>query len=162
MTNREIGKSVWHADDTGYIGLDVTADIPAQELHTVDGIALIPKDEYHCSLVAVRKYVDPEGEQPVAEQRIVDAVTGFLREHDLHFAGLGDERYLCRKDDRVTIVAPVSIDGISEFVAFIQTLIPEYRPPFLHVTLLKSQTMKHGISINSMEDLHRYCEKLTP
>ena len=157
MANQEIGKGMWHAVDTGYIGLDVTADIPPQEVRTVEGTALFPKDEYHCSLVAVRKYKNPEEEQSVA-----DAVKDYLREHDLQYAGLGDERYLCRKDDRVTIVAPVRIDGIDEFVAFVQTLIPEHLPPFLHVTLLKSETTEHGISVNSMEDLHRYCEKLTP
>ena len=59
-------------------------------------------------------------------------------------------------------MAPVRIGGIDEFSAFIQTLIPDYLPPFLHVTLLKSETAEHGISVNSVEDLHPYCEKLTP
>ena len=158
MANQQIGKGVWHDPvTTGYIGLDLTADIPPQAPRTVEGIALFPKQEYHCSLVAVRKYVDPAEEQSVA-----DAVKDYLREHDLHFAGLGDERYLCRKEDRVTLVAPVRIDGIDEFFAFIKALVPEYVPPFLHVTLLKSETTEHGISINSMQDLHRYCQKLTP
>jgi hypothetical protein len=53
-------------------------------------------------------------------------VEGFLRNHDLRYAGLGDERYLCRKDDRTTLVAPVQIDGIDEFFAFIRTLIDGY------------------------------------
>ncbi len=158
MANQEIGKGVWHAGDTGYIGLDLTVDIPHQEARTVEGTALLPKDEYHCSLVAVRKYIN----DPAEEQRVADGVKDYLREHDLHFSGLGNERYLCRKDDRVTIVAPLRVDGIDEFFAFIQTLIPDYLSPFLHVTLLKSEKTEHGISVNSMEDLHRYCEKLTP
>ena len=158
VANQHIGKGVWHTDDTGYIGLDLTADIPSEEMRTVEGIALIPKGEYHCSLVAVRKYID----DPKEEQRVADAVKDYLREHDLHFAELSDERYLCRKDDRVTIVAPVRVDGIDEFFGFIQTLIPDCLLPFLHVTLLKSETAEHGISVNSVEDLHRYCEKLTP
>jgi hypothetical protein len=62
----------------------------------------------------------------------------------------------------VTIVAPVCIDGVDEFFTFFQELITDYLPPFLHVTLLKSETTEHGISVNSMEDLHHYCEKLTP
>lgn len=156
MANQELGKGVWHDSvGTGYIGLDLTADIRTQAMRTFEGVALLPKDEHHCSLVDVRTYVGPEDEQSVA-----DAVKDYLREHDLHFAGLGDERYLCRKDDRMTIVAPVLIAGIDEFIAFIQTLIPSYVPPFLHVTLLKSETAEHGISINSREDLDRYCEQL--
>lgn len=158
MANQEIGNGVWHDPiDTGYIGLDLTGDIPPQAPRTIEGIELFPKQEYHCSLIAVRKYVDPAEEQTVA-----DAVKDYLREHDLRFAGLGDERYLCRKEDRVTIVAPVRIDGIDEFFAFIKALVLKYVPPFLHVTLLKSETTEHGISVNSMEDLHRYCQKLTP
>lgn len=156
MANQEIGQGVWYdAVNTGYIGLDVTAQIPPQKMCTAERIELFPKDEYHCSLVAVRKYVDPEEEQSVA-----DVVKDYLREHDLRFAGLGDERYLCRKDDRATIVAPARIDGIDEFFGFIKKLIPDYAPPFIHVTLLKSETTEHGISVNSIEDLHQYCEEL--
>ncbi len=158
MANQEIGKGVWYSPDTGYIALDLTGRIPREQARTVEAIALSPKgDEYHCSLVAIRKHgID----DPDKEQGIVDAVKGYLREHDLHFTGLGDERYLCRKDERVTIVAPVMIKGIDEFVPVVGNLIPAYQRPFLHVTLLKNETTEHGISINSTEDLARYCEKL--
>lgn len=158
MTNRDIGKGVWHDPvNTGYIGLDLTAEIPPQNARTIEGTQLFPKEEYHCSLVAVRKYIN----DPVREQSIVEAVEGYLRKHDLRYAGLGTERYLCRKDDRVTIVAPVRIDGADEFFAFIERLIFGYRPPFLHVTLLKSETTEHGISVNSTDDLNRYCQQRT-
>ena len=157
MANHDIGKGVWHdPDKTGYIGLDVTADIPPQEMRTVEGAVLLPKDEYHCSLVACRDHTDDREE----ERSIANAVKDYLRTHDLRFVGLGDERYLCRKDDRLTIVAPVRVDGIDEFCAFVQTLIPEYRPPFLHVTLLKSEATEFGIAVNSLDELGRYCEKL--
>jgi hypothetical protein len=43
---------------------------------------------------------------------------------------------------------------------FVGTLISNYQRPFLHVTLLKNETTEHGISINSDDDLGRYCEKL--
>jgi hypothetical protein len=159
MANHDLGKGVWYDPvNTGYIGLDLTAMIPPQQTRTVEGSKLCPKKEYHCSLVAVRKYI----EDPAREQSIVNAVKGYLRTHDLRFAGLGDERFLCRKQDRVTIVAPIRIDGIEQFCAFVQTLIPEYRRPFVHVTLLKSETTEHGISLNSVEDLHRFCTKLSP
>ncbi len=34
------------------------------------------------------------------------------------------------------------------------------RPPFLHIALLKSETTRYGISINSEDDLATYCRKL--
>jgi hypothetical protein len=126
-------------------------------MRTVEGIELCPKTERHCSLVDIRDYVGDRDE----EQSIVDAVKDYLRDHDLRFTGLGDERYLCRKDDRVTIIAPVRIEGIDEFFGFVQTLIDGYEPPFPHVTLLKSEATEHGISVNSARDLAQYCEKLT-
>lgn len=159
MARQDLGKGVWHDPvNTGYIGLDLTAVIPPQDTRSVEGTKLSPKQEYHCSLVAVRKYID----DPTMEHSIVNAVKGYLRNHELRFAGLGDVRYLCRKEDRVTIVAPVQIHGIEEFCAFVQTLIPEYRTPFIHVTLLKSKTTEHGISLNTTDDLHRFCTTLTP
>jgi hypothetical protein len=158
MANIDLGKGVWHAaDSTGYIALDLTDDIPDPAKRTVEGIELSPKTERHCSLVDIRDYVGDRDD----EQSIVEAVKNYLQEHDLRFTGLGDERYLCRKDDRVTIIAPVRIEGIDEFFGFVQTLIDGYEPPFLHVTLLKNATTKHGISVNSARDLAQYCEKLT-
>ena len=156
--NQEIGKRVWYSADTGYIALDLTGRIPREESRTVKGTALSTKgNEYHCSLIAIRRYIsdDPDNEQVVA-----DTVKGYLQEHDLRFDGLGVERYLCRKEDRVTLVAPVLIAGIDDFTDLIGTLISNYQRPFLHVTLLKNETTEHGISINSADDLGRYCEKL--
>lgn len=93
---------------------------------------------------------------------IGNAVKDYLREHDLRFTALGEERHLCRKEDRMTLVAPVRIDGFEEFAGgFIRTLIPGYQPPFLHVTLFKSETTRYGISINSEDDLVSYCRRLT-
>lgn len=157
MTHHDLGSGVWHdLDGSGYIALDLTKGIERPQARTVEGIELSPKAEYHCSLVAVRTYL----EDPAEERTIADAVKGFLQSNDLRFAGLGEDRYLCRKDDRMTIVTPVRIDGIEEFVAFIETLIPRYVPPFLHTTLLKSETAEHGISVNSLEALGRYRKKL--
>jgi len=160
MKMHDLGCRVWHdLDGTGYIGLDLTI-IPSPQTRIVDGTELYPKDEYHCSLVDVRHYIGKDA--PSEEKRIGNAVKGYLRENNLRFAGLGDERYLCRKKDRTTLVAPIHIDGFEEFASFIEPLIPGYRPPFLHVTLLKSETTQYGISINSEDDLLTYCERLTP
>jgi hypothetical protein len=157
MTKQNLGKNIWYdPDENGYIGLDVTVSIPPQEVRNIEGTTLLPKDEYHCSLVAIRRYTDDRKK----EQTIADEVKGYLQTHDLQYVGLGEDRYLCHKDDRMTIVGPVEIDGIDLLRAFIKTLIPDYQPPFSHVTLLKSEATEFGIGINSMDDLAQYCQKI--
>jgi hypothetical protein len=74
----------------------------------------------------------PEPEDPDARGIPRIFPKDYLRTHDLRYVGLGDERYLCRKDDRTTIVAPVRVDGIDECCAF----------------------------VNSLDELGRFCEKL--
>jgi hypothetical protein len=157
MTKQDLGKNVWYDPDAnGYIGFDITSSIPTQTQQTVEGISLLPKDEYHCSLIAVRLYV----ENREKEQEIADSLRNYLEKHDLHFTGLGTDRYVCRKEDRMTIIAPVKIDGVDELRDFVTTLIPDYQPPFTHVTLLKSEATEFGIGINSMDELDQYCQKL--
>lgn len=160
MAMRDLGRGVWHdPEGTGYIGLDLTTDIAAPPRKVIEGTELSPKSEYHCSLVDVRHYIGDD--QPAREMLIGNAVKDYLREHDLRFTGLAEERYLCRKEDRTTLVAPVRFDGFEGFATFIQTHIGRYRPPFLHVTLLMSDETPRGISINSEDDLATYCRKLT-
>lgn len=156
MTKQALSKNVWYdPDSNGYIGLDVTNSIPVQTTWTVEDTVLLPKNEYHCSLVAIRHYID-DVEQ---ERSFVYAVHDFLYTHSLRCVSLSDKRYLCRKGDRMTIVAIVEIEGIDEFRTFIKTLIPKYEPPFPHVTLLKSNATKFGIALNSTEEFIQYCEK---
>lgn len=158
MTKQDLSKKIWYdPDENGYIGLDVTADIPPQTKQSIDGVELLPKNEYHCSLIAVRQYTD-DREQ---EQYIANAVRDFLANHELRFVSLSRERYVCRKEDRMTTITPVIIEGIDEFRDFVRTIIPGYQTPFSHVTLLKSEATPFGIGINSMDELRQYCKKLT-
>ena len=157
MVKQNLCAQVWYdPDENGYIGLDLTDVIPQQHLLTVNGVELLPKAEYHCSLVAARQYTDGLA----SEQSIADEVKLYLETNKLVFAGLGDDRYVCRKGDRTTIIAPVIIEGIEDFRDFIRTIIPDYKPPFSHVTLLKSEVTEFCIGINSMSDLDLYCTKL--
>ena len=161
MTYLDLGRGAcYDPAGTGHIALHVTADIPARERQnrTLEGTALVPKDEYHCSLVAVRKYIDDRE----YEGSVANAVRDYLLDHDLRYSGLDDERYLCRKDDRVTVVAPVRLGGIEEFLGFVRTLVPGYQRPFPHVTLLTSGTAQRGISVNSTDDLRSYCWPIVP
>lgn len=152
-----LGHGVWYdAEGTGYVGLDLTADIPPPQPRTVAGVVLAPKSEYHCSLVALRRYIGDRAR----ELSVAEAIKGFLGEHVLRFLGLGDERYLCRKDDRTTVVAPVRIGGLDDFVGFVRTVIPDYQEPFPHVTLLTDEGSRFGIAIHSADDLARFCHRL--
>lgn len=158
MAKQNLSKKIWYdPDENGYIGLDMTAGLSPQTEQSIDDIKLLPKNEYHCSLIAVRRYTD-DREQ---EQNIANAVREFLTTHKLRFVGLGSERYVCRKEDRMTIIAPVIIEGIDEFRNFVRTIIPGYQAPFSHVTLLKSEATEFGIGINSLGELRQYCERLT-
>jgi hypothetical protein len=57
MTKQVLGQSVWYdPDSNGCIGLDVTDNIPTQAHRSIDGVLLLPKEEYHCSLAAVCCY----------------------------------------------------------------------------------------------------------
>jgi len=157
MTKQDLGEQVWYdPDENGYIGLDLTKSIPRQSSQVVDGVELFPKDEFHCSLVATRLYTSDTNQ----EQSIAEFVKEYLETHQLVFVGLGDERYVCKKEYRTTIIAPVIIEGIEGLKDFVRTIIPAYQPPFSHVTLLKSKVTKYGIGINSINDLSLYCKKL--
>ncbi len=158
MSKQDLGQNVWYEPDVnGYISLDVTDYIPPQEQQTIDDVLLLPKNEYHCSLVAVRRYA----KDLMEEQQIADAVRDYLSTHSIHFVGLGGERYLCRKDDRTTIIGPVEVAGLNDLWTFVATIIPQYQLPFSHVTLLKSEATEFGIGINTMPELDQLCKKLS-
>lgn len=153
----DLGRDVWYdADGTGYIAMNLTGAVPDPQPLTIDGVVMKPKGEYHCSIAAVPRYES----DPAARGRIAAAVKEYLREHDLRYVGLGDERYLCRKDDRMTVVAPVEIDGFDELIAFLGPLLDGYQAPFPHVTLLKNAGAEYGVAVHCRDDLERYCELL--
>ncbi|HMI09404.1 MAG TPA: hypothetical protein VK497_03345 [Candidatus Saccharimonadales bacterium] len=154
MAKQILGQGVWYDGDAkGYIALDITENMTPLPLQVFEGVELLPKNEYHCSLVATRDYIADEAR----EQEIADAVRDFLQTHKLHFVSLGEERYICRKEGQMTMIGSVEIDGVDELREFVQALIPDYKPPLCHVTLLKSEATEYGIGINSAEDLERYC-----
>ena len=158
MPKQDLGQNVWYDPDTnGYIGLDVTDYIQTQEQQIIEGILLLPKNEHHCSLVAVHRYVKDQ----VKEQMIADAVRDYLSAHSLRVVSLGNDRYLCRKDGRTTVIAPIEVAGSEALRAFVATLIPKYQPLFSHVTLLKSEATEFGIGINTMSELDQLCKKLS-
>jgi hypothetical protein len=163
MSKQELSDGVWYdPEGTGYIMLDTTAVIPPQEPRMIDGVRLLPKDEYHCSLVAARKLADGDRD---LEARIVKDTVEYLRTHTVGFVGMTGNYYLCQKtnDDgeiEKTIIGGVEIRGIEGLRAILRRRTPEYQPPFPHVTLLKSANSLYGIGVNSEESLRAYCTRL--
>lgn len=157
MTKIDLGNNIsYNPDEKGYIMFDLTEYIPQQSSSIVEGTELFAKNEYHSSLVAIERYIEDKDEA----LRVVLEIKKYLETHTLHFVELGQERYVCRRDERMTVVAPVIIEGIENFRKFVITLIPNYDPPFSHVTLLKSEATEFGIGINSMSELAQYCTLL--
>ncbi|HMS92901.1 MAG TPA: hypothetical protein PKD28_00800 [Candidatus Saccharibacteria bacterium] len=159
MTRTNITEQIWYDPEVKhYIMLDVTEQIPEQTMQVFDGTELFPKDEYHVSLVAAGKL----SEDPATVAGIVDDVRSFLHDNPeaVAFQGLGDERYVCRDGDEMTLIAPARIVALDGLRGVVRRRIPEYEPAFSHVTLLKSASSPYGIGINSDSDLAAYCQKV--
>jgi hypothetical protein len=157
MTKLDLGNHIsYDPEEKGYVMFDLTSYVPTQAKQIVDGIELFPKNEYHTSLVAIERYIQNKDEA----LKVVFSIKAYLETHDLEFVGVGQERYVCKRDERTTVIAPVTIKGIEEFRSFVSSLIPGYDPPFSHITLLKSKATEFGIGINSMDELHQYCAPL--
>ena len=157
MTKMHLGNNIsYDPEEKGYIMFDLTSFIPKQSSLVINGTELFPKNEYHASLVAMERYIENKEEAI----KIAVLIKEYLETHELRFIELGKARYVCNRDTRMTLVAPVTIEGIEEFKAFVGTLIPHYDPPFSHITLLKSKATEFGIGINSMNDLDQYCTLL--
>ena len=156
-TRQELGQAVWYdPDGTGYIMLDVTKFIETPAEMMIDNERLLPKNEFHCSLVAARKIT----KSPDEEARVVDTTRNFLARETIRFTGLTGERYVCRKDGEMTLIAGASVEGLDKLRTEVSALLPEYQPPFAHVTLLKSENSPFGIGINSADELAERCNRL--
>lgn len=157
MAIQQLGQKVWHEPEgTGYIMLDVTDNIKPFDPLEIDGQKLLPKSEYHCSLVAARKLVNNE----ISEDELVGVVRKFLQKKTIRFNSLTKELFVCRKDGEVTVIAGAEVIGLEALRAKLKRIIPDYSPLFPHVTLLKSANSQYGIGINSEAELENYCVKL--
>lgn len=159
MSREYLSEKVWRdAEGTNYIMLDVTDEIGDQQARTIDGVELLPKDEYHVTLVPASKFSEDES----VVESVVDEVRAFLARNpdEIVFKELLDERYVCTKGDELTLIAPAVVLGLDALRAVVRRHVPDYAPAFPHVTLLKSANSKYGIGVNSMDDLHEYCRKI--
>lgn len=159
MSREYISEKVWRdVEGTNYIMLDVTKEVGVQHTRTIDGIELFPKDEYHVTLLPASKLSD----DPDIVESIVGDVRVFFDEHPhrVVFERLGDERYVCTKDEEMTLIAPAIVVGLDSLRQIVQRRMPGYAPAFPHVTLLKSANSQYGIGVNSQQDFAERCRKL--
>lgn len=151
----ELVPNYWYSNETGMVMLDVNDAVGEVLPVDVNGETLFPKEEYHCTLVSIRR----EQSSPDQERGFVDDLTSYLETTDIPDVYIGDERYYCAKDEERTIIAPVHLLGTQALKGFIRGYFPQYAP-FFHVTLLKNEATQYGIRISSAQDLADRCTKL--
>lgn len=159
MERKYFSEHVWYNPEKGhYIMLDITDEIGKQVPQIIEGVELLPKDEYHVSLVPAQKLSEDEA----VVRSIVEDVRCLLQANPgaVSWGSLGDERYVCKEDDEVTLVAPAAVVGLSGLREVVRRHVPGFNPAFPHVTLLKSANSPYGIGISSSDDLAAYCYRL--
>lgn len=159
MSRVNLTESIWYDPEVkNYVMLDVTGSVDKQGSQVIGGLELLPKDEYHVTLVPAGKL----GKTALETSLILGGIEELLASHPgvIEFQGLGPERYICCKDDETTLIAPALITGLDALRVIVQQNVKDYSPAFPHVTLLKSANSPYGIGIHSAEDLAAYCRKL--
>jgi len=157
MAREFLSDNIWHdPEGTGYVMLDATNDVPPQIPTTINGEVLYPKAEYHCSLVDTRAHI----EDRALEEQFIEDIKRFLARHAISVTSISDERLLCREKEKTTIVAPVILDGLDDFIGFVQERIPGFQTPWTHVTLLKTAETKYGIALPTQEEVAEYCRPM--
>lgn len=151
----EIAPHNWYSHTTGMVLLDLNGVVEKVKPQIIDGIELVPKEEYHTTLVSVRREIS----NPKQEAHFIRNLSEFLIQNPVELSVIGLERYLCRKGDEATVIAPVHLFGEHALKSFVKQYIPGY-DPFYHVTLLKSEHTEHGIRVSSPIDLQERCRKL--
>ncbi len=159
MTRVNITEKVWYDPAaTKYVMLDISEAIPPQSPVSIDGELLLPKEEYHVSLVAAARITETLAQA----DEVIAGVTEYLQANpqSVAFAGLGEERYVCRDGEQMTLIAPVVVLGLEGLRRVVERHVPDYQPISPHVTLLKNAASLYGIGINSEADFRKLCERV--
>ena len=159
MSREYLTQKIWRdAEGTNYIMFDVTEEVGEQQARVVDGVELLPKEEYHVSLVPAGRLSN----DVTVVETVINDVRAFVRDNPnmVVFGSLDDERYVCTKGDEKTLIAPANVLGLEGLCAVVRRYVPDYAPVFSHVTLLKSANSRYGIGVNSADDLRMYCRKI--
>jgi|GEM_PF-4768911 len=151
----------YDSDTKGYIMLDVGRVIPELRSTEKNGVKLLPKAEFHCSIVAARDLSDGN---PELEALIVETTKASLHRVPIKVTGLSGAYYICKetKDGdatQTTVIGGLETSSLDDLHKSLQKIVPTYQPFIPHVTLLKSQNSKYGIGVNSQTDLEKLCRR---
>ena len=125
------------------------------------GQTFVVKDEFHVSLVSVKRLIPQIAENhritpEQAEGKVLLTLIGLLDRVDLIFDGFIDDFRLAQEDDKKTIIRTCRVKGIQTFQKELQKeLGVEIPAQPTHVTLYRLAHDKKGIGIWSKEDLAR-------
>lgn len=159
MAKTYINEKIWYDPEvSNYVMLDVTEEVGEQQPLEIDDTLLLPKNEYHVTLVAAGKITGKDTEQTA---RLISDIEGYLHDNPeaVKFGSLGDERFVCRDGEEATLIAPATIIGIEGLRKVVLKRVPDYKPAFTHVTLLKNEESPYGIGVNSQDDFDQLCKK---
>lgn len=118
----ELAPNYWYSNETGMVMLDINDVVGEVAPQVVNGETLFPKEEYHCTLVSIRR----EQSESSQEQRFVDDLESYLGTTGTPEVHIGEERYLCTKNEERTIIAPVQLVGAQALQGFIKSYFPQY------------------------------------
>lgn len=168
MAKKEyLSDRVWYGDLKGTIAFDIGELELSLDKLEVEGRELLSKTEFHCSLIAARKYaeqsIDDPGQAKQLEAEIVATVREYVAAYPLKFVGLTGDYYLCEEDQEATIIGLVDINGVNELLRKVANATGvEIDTPKLHVTLYKNESSPYGIGIRNTEDFTKLCRELPP
>jgi len=165
MPKQYLSDTVWYGDLKGTIAFDVPGiTLPPGDID-VDGKTLLPKNEFHGSFIAARKYAERQTSDSTEAKRleaeIVSVARDQLNKQPLEFIGFTGEYYLCEEGDEVTIIGLVKINGVDELVRTVSDATGvSIDIPMLHITVYKNKESPYGIGIRNKEDLTAMCREL--
>lgn len=144
-----------HSYGGGYISLRNFNLQNVPEKINIDGYELLKKSEFHVSIMAVKNLapmLDGEGLEQASEQ-LKQAFLEFVNVHDLADFHLTSEYRLVKRDERVTVVAMVELENITELFDYLRS---KYSVDFptqpTHITLYTLQP-EAGIGKLSQDEL---------
>lgn len=144
-----------HNYDDGYISLVNVELENAPTAITVNGSELFIKSEFHISLMAIKNLallLDSDNVEHASEL-LKQSFLDFVATKDLTSSALTGEYRLIARDERVTIVAMVDLQGVEELFEYLrQKHGVDFPTQPTHITLYTLQS-EAGIGILSQEQL---------
>lgn len=166
MASKEyLSDTVWYGDMKGTVAFDM-GHLPLSVMEIeMEGQVLLAKNEFHCSIVAARKYAEQNTNDSDSAKRLEAEIIAVIRKQikvqPLVFGGLIGDYYLCQDNEEMTIIGLVKIKGVAELLQEITaTTGVAIDPPKLHVTLYKNEKSPYGIGIRNDEDFVKMCREL--